>query len=351
IGTLASNLMQAPLCKFSGCDSLASEFESISADNSVNQRKELYRIKDNDKLRFRAPEKLNQVIRDIAKKYNFPTIDVQKRLEVNSPKEIIGFNLMLDHLHPNFEGNRLIAEQLFSSMIERGILDSIKDKINSNSKSSLSHPPSFAYSSLDSSFASFKIKYLMDMFPFSPNKTINLAPLYQQNSLLDSLSWNIINGNLTWEEAHLNLANTYFDKNEFEKYVEEINVLIDDKPFDKFPYLEAIKSLESIKQNELTKFILHKYYKVFPDLYAARKLADLYFKQKDHGNAIYFYNKCLNFSNNDPQIYFNLSASYYGVKDLPLAIQTISKCLDLNPNFPNARKIYNSLSEIYKSRK
>ena len=189
------------------------------------------------------------------------------------------------------------------------------------------------------------------MFPFSPNTKTNSMQIFNQKDFADSLVWELMIGKISWESAHLKMANYYLKKNDYEKYIDEINVLIDDKPFDKFPYLEAIKSLEKLKKPEFAKLILHKYYNFFADLFSARKLADIYFDEKNHNNSIYFYNKCLDFGSNDPEIYFNLSASYYGIRDLPLSLENISKCLKIDPNYPNAQKIYNGLLNIYNSQK
>ena len=81
------------------------------AASSFLQAKEL------DLLRFRAPEKINQVIRKHAKQHDqVYLVDVATRLANSSPDKIIGNNLMLEHLHPNLQGYFLLADSFYQSL-------------------------------------------------------------------------------------------------------------------------------------------------------------------------------------------------------------------------------------------
>ncbi|UOE46539.1 GDSL-type esterase/lipase family protein [Mucilaginibacter sp. SMC90] len=73
--------------------------------------------KEYDELRFRAPEDVNNAIIRLAAKYaSVKLVDTRKLFEANSPQQIIGNNLMLEHVHPNLAGYALISEAFYNSL-------------------------------------------------------------------------------------------------------------------------------------------------------------------------------------------------------------------------------------------
>ena len=74
--------------------------------------------KEHDLLRFRAPEEINDIIREQAQKFGAIVVDSQKELEIRSPDQIVGNNLMLEHLHPNLRGYFVVANSFYNSFAE-----------------------------------------------------------------------------------------------------------------------------------------------------------------------------------------------------------------------------------------
>jgi tetratricopeptide (TPR) repeat protein len=71
--------------------------------------------KDRDQLRFRAPEAINQVIREAASKHGAHLVDVQRVLADAARDGIIGTDLMVEHLHPNIRGYFLMADAYYQA--------------------------------------------------------------------------------------------------------------------------------------------------------------------------------------------------------------------------------------------
>ena len=118
-------LTQAQLQKFSD-NALA---ESGSADlhfelghvflatDDANRAKTHFRMaKDLDKLRFRAPEEINQQIRKLAQDYDATLVEAEAALVARSPNGIIGNSLMLEHLHPNLQGYFVISNAFYDAL-------------------------------------------------------------------------------------------------------------------------------------------------------------------------------------------------------------------------------------------
>ena len=348
IGTLTSNLMQQPLCSYAGCDSLKNKFNRIMSDTTINKvvkKSQLLEIKEKDYLRFRAPEEFNSIILTIAKKYNTPVAHINQLFENLSPENIVGYNLIIDHLHPNLEGNNLIANEFLKLINIRGLLNNkITNRRQLNIFSTLDEM--VPLTKIDSSFTKFSLKYLTSYFPFKKNDPNNFSwDRVLLTDYADSLALQIVLKKIGWEDAHLLMADRCLDENRYDDYLKEINVLIEDKPFYIIPYLRAVKQLDDRKMYEYTYQILLKLYDRFPDLYTSKRLANMFYANKDFKKAYFFLNESLKFNMPDAEIFFKLSSIYFEFRDYKNAFYYIKKCLDLNPKYPNAENIYKILSQ------
>jgi tetratricopeptide (TPR) repeat protein len=83
--------------------------------------------KEHDLLRFRAPERINETIRDLATKYkNVTLVDAHSALVQRSPNGIIGSNFMLEHLHPNLTGYYVISNSFYEAFARSQLVKNFK---------------------------------------------------------------------------------------------------------------------------------------------------------------------------------------------------------------------------------
>jgi lysophospholipase L1-like esterase len=75
-----------------------------------------YQAKDLDLLRFRAPEEFNQIIHELAEKFEVSLVPMQSYFENASPNGLIGTNLIHEHVHPNIDGYFLMADAFYETM-------------------------------------------------------------------------------------------------------------------------------------------------------------------------------------------------------------------------------------------
>ncbi len=124
IGTVASNLKsQSPFTDqedaanaFSTAESFFEKADTASALSKYIEAKEL------DGIRFRAPEGINEVIRELAEAHNAELVNVEALLREQSSSGIEDESLFIDHLHPDYEGHRLIASLFFEHLVELEVL-------------------------------------------------------------------------------------------------------------------------------------------------------------------------------------------------------------------------------------
>jgi lysophospholipase L1-like esterase len=124
IGTLASNERDQPPFVSGpagdGGDSAAAHFaqarELDRAGRYDDARTEYVAAKDRDELRFRAPESINALIRELAAADGATLVDVHAALAAVARDGIIGNDLMLEHVHPNVEGYFRLASAYYPAI-------------------------------------------------------------------------------------------------------------------------------------------------------------------------------------------------------------------------------------------
>jgi tetratricopeptide (TPR) repeat protein len=81
-----------------------------------------------DTLRFRADDQINEIIRNIAcdrAAEGVYLLDAERTFEKNSPHDITGEELFLEHVHMNFKGNYILAGAIFE-LVEKILPEQIK---------------------------------------------------------------------------------------------------------------------------------------------------------------------------------------------------------------------------------
>lgn len=123
IGTLAGNLKDQPPLNKENSPFYNAQDEYLKGEEAYIQEQydesllHYTQAKEYDQLRFRAPEAFNRIIQRYGKEYdNVHVVDVYKKFADYSPHGLIGKELILEHVHPNLTGQRLIAETFFESL-------------------------------------------------------------------------------------------------------------------------------------------------------------------------------------------------------------------------------------------
>lgn len=91
---------------------------------------EFTKSKELDALRFRAPEAINDEIRDFNKKYeNIYLVEGLEDFREFSENRIISNTLVTDHLHPNIRGHFVLANAYYDAIIRSGVLGTVSDTV------------------------------------------------------------------------------------------------------------------------------------------------------------------------------------------------------------------------------
>lgn len=87
------------------------------------QAKEWFiKAKEEDVCPLRILETMHEIIREVAGRYKVPLVDVRSLIENHTTDGIAGSKWLLDQVHPNITGHRLIADALYEVMKENGMV-------------------------------------------------------------------------------------------------------------------------------------------------------------------------------------------------------------------------------------
>ncbi len=357
LGKLTCNLRdQKPFVsvkteKYPPAEEVFDKANSKLQKGNVEEAKKLFFLaKEYDALRFRAPQKINDVISDLGKKFNVPVVDIDSVFQSQSPFNLVGYNLTVDHLHPNIEGYRLIAESFYTEMKSRNLLPKGNRADLSEEKADSILKANFPFTALDSTLANFSIIVLTGQYPFVPKGTPNYKMLnYKMSTIVDTIASTVFNKQMKWETAHSKLAEYYLNRNDIDKFIREMDVIIAERPYYDVPYRTLAAYLIDKGYIERAIPYLKKLDKIKSDFFSNKWLGQVYLKLNDAQTALPYLQKAVQYGEADYQLWYNLAGAYYLNGNIELALTSIERSLQLNPKNPLAINFYNQIKGLKKN--
>lgn len=214
MGTLVSNLKDQPPF----ASDLSSEDNAIfyyqlaqeaEKQNNYEKAREYYVwAKENDLLRFRAPEKINQTIRELSDKYHTNLVDIEAEFEQHSTNRIIGQELMLEHLHPNLKGYYHLSMAFYNSLLSNTELKNKKETTHFTAFNEL------PLTEMDSLFGAYTNLILRSQWPFNePMPDIDVTG----KSMPEVLAGGLAVKNITWDSAMSKLLQYHLEEKNYKQ--------------------------------------------------------------------------------------------------------------------------------------
>jgi lysophospholipase L1-like esterase len=356
IASVASNVRdQAPFESTPTADKtgkaqpLASEIyaeaQALMAQGDTTSARPLFlQAKNLDALRFRASDDINTTIRQLADEYGAVYVPVLEAFEANSPGRLIGKNLMLEHLHPNADGYHLMGRTFFEAIAAQGYLGRKAD-------SSLLAPWSeyrrrMYLSEFDERAVAHRLMLLMQAWPFVKQATTDYRQSYVMQGRVDSSAYHFVNGDLTWDQAKVALANWYEKNGQYDRALLEYLGLMRDQPHNDSPKLFAARIYLDFGYYQEAYPLLKHAYAIEPSAYGTKMLGAL---EVDRGNldeGIRLLEQSLQLKANDAQTYFNLAGAWALKSEYDKALDNVRKAEQLNPNFPGLQDLKRQLESL-----
>jgi tetratricopeptide (TPR) repeat protein len=118
LSTVAVNLRSCgPFASLEAVEVYHRGREEMRLGRDDEARRLLAQARDLDTLRFRADSRTNAIVREVARREaGVRLVDAEELLARQSPHGIPGEESFLDHVHPTFHGNYLLAEALLEAV-------------------------------------------------------------------------------------------------------------------------------------------------------------------------------------------------------------------------------------------
>lgn len=190
LGTIASNLKdQKPLTDDSLAMSVFEEAQMLYKSGDFTRAfQEFERAKELDGIRFRAPSKINELLRTFSESEGIELVETQEVLRQASNSGLEDSTLFIDHLHPNDRGHKLMAALFFDALrthptIERAL------------QPNPIQPPQ-SISTFEKAYAEVSIGRLLVGYPFQKGISLeeeldafeHIYQSYLQKSYIDSIA-------------------------------------------------------------------------------------------------------------------------------------------------------------------
>lgn len=348
IGNLASNLKdQSPFIakETEGLPSAVEVYgkaQSELKNGNLSSADSLFRYaKDLDLLRFRAPEKFNEVISNLANQYNFPFVNIDSALSKNSVDQIIGDDLMTDHLHPTLRGYQIIGDAFYTAMHYYNMLPKSNPTIADLETQDSITASNFYFSKIDSIIANYKIKLLKNDWPYlkDPNKKLSSEKLLNPQNGIDSLAYKFVVDDLPWIEIQQETADYYLINGEINNYVTQMKLLIYQYPIIPKFYEKAVTDLITRNHSDLAFEFAKEKYQSLPDAFSTKWMGIILLSKNEIEKAEKYLLESMEFSLTDEQVLYNLAGVYVQKKEYETALEYSKKALAINPNYQAAKNL------------
>ncbi|WP_232541198.1 GDSL-type esterase/lipase family protein [Spirosoma endbachense] len=226
--------------------------QAYKTGDFTTAKKAYVQAKELDLLRFRAPEAMNQVIRELATRYPDVTIvDTKAYFEKQSARGILGKETLLEHVHPNLFGYALLSDAFYEALKKRKLIPTEGSQEMSFAQLKQQMP----ITAVDSLQGAYEMMILKEGWPFNePMPPEENRPKTVEEQLAGAL----VVKQLSWRDAMNQLAAYYVKVKNPLKTLQVTEALSLEYPNDPNLYAQAGKLCAALNQNEQAVLYLKK---------------------------------------------------------------------------------------------
>jgi hypothetical protein len=253
------------------------------ARGDFKRARQLYgRARDLDLLRFRAPEAMNTVVRNLCRQYpGVFLVDAKALFERHSPQGILGNNTLLEHVHPNLLGYALLSEAFYQSLKKQKLL-------------APAWPPGLSWTQLrrqmpvtpvDSLMGLYQVQLLKKGWPFLQPLPAGFMPA---RSAEEKLAAALTRQQLSWTQAMDQLMQHYVGAQNIAGARRVAEAVLLEYPTDATFYVMAAQFSRQLQEQAKAVVYLEKAYRLQPGPQLARDLLGLHLELDQPERAILY---------------------------------------------------------------
>ncbi len=306
--------------------------------------------RDYDCIRFRASSDINSIVRRLANEYKAHFVPTLALFEAVSPNRLIGYNLLTEHVHPNVNGQFLLADAFYQKMVVDGIIESHVNEYTVE-------PPeyyliNYGYTEVDRLIGYHRITNLSYHWPFRDDtkEYIDYRLIYQPVSYIDSLAFFVMaRKGFNGADAHLKLAEYYANRHDYYNAFREYNALVKINPYWAEYYRRAADYLININDLPLALKYFNQSLIYEKSFYAFFRAGEIYLIKNDLKNAIKYFSEALELNDKMRiRVLTKLYVAYVYDNDEANAAKTLELLKDTDPgiNVPVPPRQYTYINFI-----
>jgi Flp pilus assembly protein TadD len=216
------------------------------------------RARDEDQLRFRAPGRLNEVLRSAAAAHGATVVEVEAALRTRARDGVIGHDLITEHLHPNVEGYFLLAAAYHDALLAAGLPGPAARAVPADVARE-----EVPLSAVDRLFGEYKVMKLMGHWPFTDTPTEPVLP--PPADIEAQLAQALFRQETDWIRVHRELKAHYRGAGPAAEYLRVSLILADAFPFVAAAQLDAGRALMAADRHIQAVRYLHAATRYAPD--------------------------------------------------------------------------------------
>ncbi len=267
-------------------DDFSNGTQAWGQGNFVAAKADFTRAKEQDALRFRAPEAINGIIDELSKKYdNTHLVDTRAAFEAASDHGIVGNSLLLEHVHPNLMGYALLSDAFYRALQQQGLIP--PDTAEPFPQLLCDMP----ITRVDSLAGAYKIDNLRNNWPFNNTGHEGGPPsraAWHLTTEEEDLAYAVAFEQLPWEEAMRQLYDYYSKTEDWTKAATVMEALCLEHPEEPSWYEKTAMLFGKLKDNEKAIFYFREAFNRDPSFEKARYLFVLCLQQDRPAEAIPF---------------------------------------------------------------
>jgi tetratricopeptide (TPR) repeat protein len=306
-----------------------------------------YRLaRDEDELRFRADSRFNQLIRSMEEPGFCYVADHEKIFQSISHDSLIGHNLIVEHLHPNSDGYFLLAKDYARVMQAQGILATPQEWKTADTVNENILWDRRCVTDLDEEIAKQNTAWLTSSWPFK-----NQLPKYEPVPATDTIRYiaqQVVMNQIDWKRGHEQAVTFYIHRGDLNNAVLEYQALLGQIPLDLELYMNLSRVYFRGKNYSGIKATMLRSIEVYPMLQSYRTLGDVMMQNGDATEALQYYERMDDFSQNPNERIQNglaLSYAYFKSGKLQKARTRLLGLLEINPRFQPARQMLDEVTK------
>ncbi|HEV2480013.1 MAG TPA: hypothetical protein VGS79_10110 [Puia sp.] len=289
ISNVVSNLKdQVPFIGDSAKADYSQAEQAWNRGDYGDAKADFIRAKEQDALRFRAPEAINDIIGELSQKYdNTHLVDTRAVFEAASDHGIIGNSLLLEHVHPNLMGYALMSDAFYRALQQQGLIPATPDSASAESFPQLLRD--MPITRVDSLAGAYKIDNLKNNWPFNQSGHDAGPPTratWHLRTEEEDLAYALAFEHLPWEEAMRQLYDFYSKTEDWTRAATVLEALCLEHPEEVSWNEKTAMLLGKLKDNEKAIFYFRQAFDREPSFEIARYLFVLCLEQDRPMEAI-----------------------------------------------------------------